>query len=135
MTDHHANVQVRVGSERSFGVVFACVFFIIGVWPFVFGGGDFRLVFLAIAVVFLALAFVAPNTLRVPNRLWFKLGMLLGAIVAPIVMALVYLTTFVPIGIAVRLLGKDLLSTKIDPELESYWIAREKQPGSMKQQF
>lgn len=135
MTDHHANVQVKVGSEKSFGIVFACVFFLVGMWPFVFGDGRVRFTFLAIAVVFLALAYLAPNTLRVPNRLWFKLGMLLGAIVAPIVMALVYVTTFVPIGVVVRLLGKDLLSTKIEPEVKSYWIAREKQPSSMKQQF
>lgn len=94
-----------------------------------------RLIPMVIAGVILALTVFAPATLKVPNRLWFKLGMLLGAIVAPIVMFLVFVTTFVPFGLVTRLLGKDLLSQKLDSSSDSYWIVREVQPGSMKQQF
>lgn len=135
MDDHRANVAVEVGSERSFGIVFALVFTIIGLWPLWSGSGSVRLVPLLIAGVILGIAFVAPHLLRTPNRLWFKFGMLLGAIVAPIVMALVFVTTFVPIGLVMRLLGKDLLSLRQDRDAESYWIKREEQPRSMKYQF
>ncbi len=134
MADHHANVDVEIGSERGFGYVFTAVFLIIALWP-VWGGGQVRWIALAIAAVILALTLFAPQTLRVPNRLWFKFGMLLGAIVAPIVMFLVFITTFVPFGLVVRILGKDLLSTKTDSSMQSYWVNRTDQPGSMKQQF
>ncbi len=134
VSDHHANVEVEIGSERGFGYVFTAVFVIVAVWP-LWGGGSPRWILLAIAAVILGLAVFLPSSLRVPNRLWFKFGMLLGAIVAPIVMFLVFLTTFVPFGLVMRLIGKDLLSTKIDKEKESYWVERTEQPGSMRQQF
>ena len=123
-----------MGSARNFGVVFAVVFTILGFWPLI-RGGDMRPVLVLIAVVFLALAYLAPNVLRIPNRLWFRFGLLLGAVVAPIVMALVYVTTFVPLGLTMRLLGKDLLNKKLDRAASSYWIERSDPPQSMKNQF
>lgn len=134
MADFHANVPVQNGSERSFGIVFAVVFGLIGLWPLLSGGGV-RLLFLLIAAVFLVLAFAAPAVLRGPNRLWFRFGMFLGAIVAPLVMALTFLAAFVPMGLLLRLRGKDLLALKLEPEAESYWIEREAPPNSMKRQF
>ncbi len=134
MSDHHANVDVEIGSERGFGFVFTAVFLIIALWP-VFGGGSPRWILLAIAGIILALTFLAPQVLAKPNRLWFKFGMLLGAIVAPVVMFLVFITTFVPFGLVARLLGKDLLSERLDSSADSYWVVRKDQPGSMKQQF
>lgn len=128
------NVDVKMGSERNFGIVFACVSAIIALAP-VINGGSPRLIFLALAVAFAAVAFLAPRLLRGPNRLWFRFGMLLGAIVAPIVMTLVYMTTFVPIGLGLRLSGKDLLSLRSDPQAGSYWIDRRDAPRSMKLQY
>lgn len=134
MSDHQANVDVEIGSERGFGFVFTAVFLIIALWP-LWGGGSVRWIPLVIAGAILAATFLAPQVLTKPNRLWFKFGMLLGAIVAPIVMFLVFITTFVPFGLVARLLGKDLLSEKLDSSAESYWVVRKDQPGSMKQQF
>ncbi|NVO57764.1 hypothetical protein HW561_18350 [Rhodobacteraceae bacterium B1Z28] len=134
MSDHHSNVDVEIGSERGFGFVFTAVFLIIALWP-LWGGGTVRWIPLAIAATILALSLLAPQTLTTPNRLWFKFGMLLGAVVAPIVMFLVFITTFVPFGVVARLFGKDLLSEKLDSSAKSYWIDRKDQPGSMKQQF
>ena len=85
--------------------------------------------------IFLFLAFIAPNTLSLPNKLWFKFGMLLGSIIAPIVMALVYFLTVLPTGLIMRLFGKDLLNRKLDKNAKSYWIERTEQMGSMKNQF
>ena len=78
---------------------------------------------------------MAPNVLALPNKLWFKLGLALGAIVAPVVMALVYFTTVVPIGLIMRLMGKDMLRQKLDKNAKSYWIVRDLPMGSMRDQF
>ena len=95
----------------------------------------FRLWALIASVAFLLLAFIAPKTLAIPNKLWFKFGILLGSIIAPIVMALIYFLTVLPIGLIMRLLGKDLLRQKIDKNAKSYWIGRREPMGSMKNQF
>jgi hypothetical protein len=85
--------------------------------------------------VFLALAYLKPQILSIPNRLWFKLGLGLGAFVAPVIMVLIYFTTVVPIGLLMRLMGKDLLKQKLDRNVKSYWIERSEPIGSMKDQF
>ena len=81
------------------------------------------------------LALLAPRALSSPNKLWFKFGLLLGSIVAPIVMALIYFVTILPTGLIMRLLGKDLLKPKLDKNAKSYWIERTEPVGSMKNQF
>jgi hypothetical protein len=132
-----ARSEVAQGSERGFGVVFAVVFAIIGFWPLLSGAG-FRTWSLVIAAGFLAAAFVAPRLLAPLNRLWFRFGMLLGHIVSPVVMAIIFYLTVLPTGLAMRLLGKDLLRLRFDPEAESYWIHRDPPgpaPDSLKQQF
>ena len=128
------NFIVKRGSERSFGIVFAIVFLLIGIYPLT-DGSEIRLWSLIIALIFFMLAYVAPQYLSVPNKLWFKLGFLLGAVVSPIVMALVYYSTVAPIGMFMKLLGKDLLNKKIDSSAKTYWIERDQPVGSMKHQF
>jgi len=88
-----------------------------------------------VSAVFLLLAFVAPQVLELPNKLWFKFGILLGSIIAPVVMALVYFSTVLPTGLIMRLLGKDILKQKLDKNAKSYWIERSEPIGSMKNQF
>ncbi|WP_095641093.1 SxtJ family membrane protein [Paracoccus salipaludis] len=130
----HGNVDVKMGSERNFGFVFAAVSAIIALAP-LFRGHPPRVSFLILALAFAAVAIFAPGLLRWPNRLWFRFGMLLGAIVAPIVMTLVYVLTFLPMGLGLRLMGKDLLSLRTDPQASSYWINRSDPPKSMKLQY
>jgi hypothetical protein len=121
-------------SDKSFGIVFSIVFLIIALYPLV-SSEQVRLWALAISIVFFFLAFAAPKILTLPNKLWFKFGILLGSIIAPIVMALVYFITVLPTGLIMRLLGKDLLKQKLDKNAKSYWIERGKPMGSMKNQF
>lgn len=128
------NVETRMGSERNFGTVFAAVSAIIAFAP-LFRGASIRPVFLMLALAFAAAALFAPRLLRGPNRLWFRFGLLLGAIVAPVVMTLVYLLTFLPLGLGLRLMGKDLLSLRADPQAGSYWIDRTDPPKSMKLRY
>lgn len=134
MSEHDAIVKVKLGSERNFGIVIGCVLAIIAFWP-LFHGGAVRLVWLAPAVLTVAAGLFVPRWLYWPNRVWFRFGLLLGAVIAPIVMFLVYLTTFVPMGTMLRVLGKDLLSLHPDPKATSYWIVREQKPQSMTRQF
>lgn len=134
MSEFKSHVEVNMGSEKGFGIVFAIVFSLIGLYPLLHGE-SVRLWALVVTLVLLVLAFLAPKTLSAPNKLWFKLGMVLGAIVAPIVMALVYFTTVAPIGLMIRLTGKDLLREKLDRHASSYWIERDQSVGSMKDQF
>ena len=121
-------------SEKSFGVVFSVVFLIISLYPLT-NSKSVYIWTLIVSAVFLLLAFVAPKVLTRPNRLWFKFGILLGSVIAPVVMTLVYFATVLPIGLIMRLLGKDLLKQKLDKNAKSYWIERREPMGSMKNQF
>ncbi len=134
MSEYKQYIEVESGSEKNFGIVFAVVFLLISLYPLV-DNKDVHLWSLIISLIFFLLAYVAPKVLSVPNKLWFKLGMALGAVVAPVVMALVYFSTVVPIGLIMRLMGKDLLRQKLDKNTKSYWIERNEPMGSMKNQF
>ena len=137
MIDNQEYSSVEVGSARSFGIVFSVVFALVGVFPLL-GGGSVRTWSLAIAVGFLVVAFVAPRVLRPLNSLWFKFGMLLGRVINPLVMLIIYVLTIIPIGLLLRAFGKDLLLKRFEPEAPSYWIDRTPAgptPESMKDQF
>ena len=131
ITNHVSNEQ---SSEKSFGVVFSIVFFIVALYPLINSEG-LRIWALVVSATFLLLAYVAPKILSLPNKLWFKFGLLIGSIVAPIVMTLVYFVTVLPTGLIMCLLGKDLLKQKLDKNAKSYWIQRKERMGSMKNQF
>ena len=119
---------VEGSSNRSFGIVFAVVFLIIAAWPLVFGSGALRWWAAAVAAVFGVLAFVAPAVLAAPNRAWMKLGLLLGRIVSPIVLGLLFYIVFTPMGWALRAMGKDPMRLRRDASASTYWIER-KPPG------
>ncbi len=136
MSDVSAHTEVEMGSERSFGIVFAVVFAIIAFWSVIFHGGPVRLWALAVAAVFLVLAFVAPQVLKPLNRLWFKFGMLLSKIIGPIAMGLIFFITVTPIGLIRRRKNPDPLNQELDPNAESYWVIRDTEmPSSMRKQF
>lgn len=148
-TGHHElsarHDDVKMGSERGFGIVFAVVFSIIALWPtFTLRAlpkvdlAATRLWAIALAALFLAAGLLAPAVLKPLNRLWFKLGLLLARIMNPIIMGLLFYGVFTPFGLVMRLFGKDLLRLKLDREAPSYWIRRTP-PGptgeSMRNQF
>ncbi|WP_425045814.1 SxtJ family membrane protein [Primorskyibacter sp. S87] len=129
-----ATIDVKMGSERSFGFVFAAVFAIIAIYP-VLHGNPLRVWALGISAVFLAITFLRPQVFATPNRLWFKFGLLLGAIVSPIVMAGVFFLVVTPIGLVMSLFRKDPLGTHPDPEAQSYWVQRETPLQPFQRQF
>ena len=134
MSEKISYIQTEQSSEKSFGVVFSIVFLIVALYPLI-NSESLRIWALVVSIIFFLLAFLAPKILVLPNKLWFKFGLLIGSIVAPIVMAFVYFVTVLPTGLIMRLLGKDLLKQKLNKNAKSYWIKRSEPMGTMKNQF
>jgi hypothetical protein len=129
--------QVEGSSNRSFGLVFAAVFAIVGLFPLAFGGGVRTWALLA-GAGFAAVALARPALLAPLNRLWLKLGLLLHRVVSPIMLGIMFFAVVTPIGLLMRALGKDPLRLKRDRSADSYWIPREPPgptPESLKDQF
>ena len=127
--------KIKMGSNRGFGIVFFIVFLVISFWSF---RGDFnqvKIIPLVISFIFLALGIINSKILTPLNKLWFKFGLLLGAIVAPVIMGFIFFIVVTPIGLLMRLFGKDLLRKKFNKSVKSYWIKRDKKLGTMRQQF
>ena len=134
MSESTNHIPIEQSSPKSFGIVFSIVFLIVALYPLINSEG-LRIWALVVSIIFFLLAFLAPKILVLPNKLWFKFGLLIGSIVAPIVMAFVYFVTVLPTGLIMRLLGKDLLKQKLDKNAKSYWVKRSEPMGSMKNQF
>lgn len=120
-------------SNRSFGIIFFIVFLLISVWP-IMDGQAFRVWSLVISLIFLILGILNSKILTPLNLAWIKLGEILGRFIAPVVMAVIYFLIVTPIGLFMRIIGKDLLNLKFSQN-SSYWIKREKNLGPMKRQF
>jgi hypothetical protein len=114
----------KQGSDRSFGYVFAVVFALIGLFP-LWRLDAPRWWSLAIAAAFALVAVLYPQALHPLNRGWLAFGRLLHRIVSPLVMGAVYYLAVLPTGLIMRLRGRDLLSLRRRPDLQSYWIERE----------
>ena len=126
--------KIKMNSNRNFGLVFFIIFLILGLWP-ITNAEEIRIWLVLLAFIFLILGIMESKFLSPLNRLWFKFGMMLGAIVAPIVMGAIFFLVVTPIGIVMSIIGKDLLNKKHDKKKETYWIKRIKPTGSMKRQF
>ena len=125
--------DVKIGSNRSFGIVFFLVFFLISLYPLL-DDGYIRLWSLIISIIFLCLGLINSNLLNPLNRLWFKFGLILGRIISPIIMGLIFFLVVTPIGVFMRLLNKDLLNLKMSKN-RTYWIKKSGPKSKMKNQF
>jgi hypothetical protein len=125
--------NIKIGSNKSFGIVFFIVFFIISTYPLI-DGGALKIWSLGISVVFLILGILNSKILTPLNKLWFKFGILLGKIVSPVVMAFVFFGVVTPIALIMKIFKKDLLNMKKNKNL-SYWIAKSGPKSKMKNQF
>ncbi len=132
--DNRQNTKVKPSSERGFGIVFSIFFFIIGIYTY-FNGNNFSLYFFLVSIVFLIFAIFFSKYLRTLNILWFKFGILLNSIISPFVMLLIFFCVFLPIGIIMKFIKKDLINIKSDKMLNSYWQNKEDNENNMKKQF
>ena len=125
--------DVKIGSNRSFGIVFFVVFLLIAIYPLI-NGDELRLWFLSISIIFLFLGLINSKILNPFNKLWFKFGIFLGKIVSPLVMGIIFFLVVTPIGLLMRLLNKDLLNLRFNNN-GSYWIEKTEPKSKMKNQF
>jgi hypothetical protein len=129
--------EVKGSSDRNFGYVLGAVFVLIALWPLLQRQPP-RWWSIGIAAAFLLLALVKPAFLAVPNRLWTRLGVVLGKVVSPIALGILFYGVLTPIGVVMRLIGRDPLRLKLDSSTNSYWITRDPPgppPNSMTNQF
>jgi hypothetical protein len=129
--------QPSLGSERSFGFLFAAVFTAIGLWPLT-NGSTVRIWPLCLAAFLVLSALFAPWLLRPLNEWWFRFGLGLGKVVTPVVMGILFYLTITPLALLMRALGKDPLRLKRDVAAPTYWLPRSPagpQRGSLRDQF
>ena len=125
--------DVKISSNRSFGIVFFVVFLLIALYPLI-NSGEIRIWSVLISIIFLILGLLNSKILAPLNKLWFKLGIFLGKIISPIIMGIIFFLVVTPIGLLMRLLGKDLINLKYNNN-KSYWIEKKGPKSKMKNQF
>lgn len=130
--------EIVSSSDRSFGLVFAGFFVVLALWRWWNGWTPWGYSWLGLAAAFAALAVIAPAILAPLNRFWIKLGLLMNRVVSPLMLAMLFFVVVTPIGLIMRLIGKDLLRLRHEPGARSYWIERDPPgppPDTMKNQF
>tara|TARA_B100000214_G_scaffold370149_1_gene344339 strand:- start:482 stop:868 length:387 start_codon:yes stop_codon:yes gene_type:complete len=125
--------EIKLPTNRNFGIVFAVVFLIISFWPLL-NGDAIRNWSLLVSIIFFILALINSKILTPLNKIWFKFGIFLGKIVSPIVMSIIFFLVITPTGFFMKLIGKDLLRLK-KKDRDTYWINKDKNSGSMRRQF
>ena len=127
------NKEIKLPSNKNFGIVFFIVFLIVSLYPLV-NSDNIRIWSLIISIIFLALGLLNSKILTPFNKLWFEFGILLGKIVSPLVMGIIFFLVVTPIGLILRLFGKDVLNLKYNKS-QSYWIEKNGTKSKMKNQF
>ena len=125
--------KIKLPTNRNFGIVFSVVFLLIALWPLL-KQNDVRIWSLIISIIFLILGLLNSNILLPLNKFWLRFGILLGNIVAPIVMGIVYFLVVTPTGLIMRMLRKDLLNLKKNNK-NTYWIDKDNSNSNLKNQF
>jgi TRAP-type uncharacterized transport system fused permease subunit len=125
--------DIKISSNRSFGIVFFVVFLLIALYPLT-NGGEIRIWSAITSLIFLVSGLLNSKFLTPFNKLWFRFGIFLGKIISPVIMGIIFFLVVTPIGLIMRLLGKDVLNLKYS-ENKSYWIEKDGPESKMKNQF
>ena len=125
--------DIKISSNRSFGIVFFVVFLLVSFFSLI-NEENIRYWSLYISLIFLILGLINSKILSPLNKIWFKFGIFLGKIISPIVMGIIFFLVVTPIGILMRILKKDLLNLKFNKD-RSYWIEKTEPKSKMKNQF
>ena len=132
--DSKFNNNIKISSNRSFGIVFFIVFLFIALYPITYSE-DIRIWSLIISFIFIILGLLNSKILTPLNKLWFKFGVILGKIISPIIMGIIFFLVVTPIGLIMKVLGKDLLRLKYNKKDNTYWIEKNGPKSKMKNQF
>ena len=125
--------EIKISSNRNFGVVFFVVFFLIALYPLTYDEG-IRTWSIIISLFFLILGLLNSKILNPLNKLWFKFGIILGRIISPLIMGIIFFLVVTPTGLIMRLLRKDILNLRYNKD-KSYWIKKNEKKNNMKNQF
>ena len=125
--------DIKISSNRSFGIVFFIVFILIAFYPLI-NQGEVRIWSVLVSLFFLIFGIINSKILTPLNKIWFKFGVFLGKMISPIVMGLIFFLVVTPIGFLMRMLKKDILNLKFN-ESNSYWIEKTDPKSKMKNQF
>ena len=125
--------DIKIGSNRSFGVVFFVVFLLIGLWP-ILKGNEIRIWSIVISLIFLTLGILNSKILTPFNKVWFRFGIFLGNFISPIIMGIVFFLVVTPTGLIMKLFRKDLINLRKNNS-STYWIEKKDIKSSMKNQF
>ena len=125
--------EVKIGSNKSFGIVFSIIFFIIAIFP-ILSNDNIRVWSLVISLIFLVLGLINSKLLSPLNKIWFKFGLILSKVVSPVIMGIIFFLVVTPIGILIKILKKDLLNLKYNNK-NTYWIEKKDSESTMKNQF
>ena len=125
--------KIKIGSNRSFGVVFFIVFLVVALLPLL-NGNSIRIWSIILSLIFLILGLLNSNILSPLNRIWFMFGIILGGIVSPIIMGLVFFLVVTPTSLILKLFKKDILNLKKN-DSKTYWIMKLDKKSKMKNQF
>ena len=125
--------DIKLGSNRSFGIVFFIVFLLVSLYPLL-NNEYIKIWSLIISLIFLALGLLNSKFLTPINKIWFKFGLFLGKLISPLIMGIIFFLIVTPIGLLMRILGKDLLNLKFNSK-KSYWIEKDSIKSKMKNQF
>ena len=127
------NTEIKIGSNKSFGIVFFIVFLLIAIYPLI-NNGELRIWSLVVAIIFFILGLVNSKVLTPLNKLWFKFGLLLGKVISPLIMGIIFFLVVTPTALIMRIIGKDLLNLKFNNK-KTYWIEKTGPKSKMKNQF
>ena len=127
------NTEIKIGSNKSFGIVFFIVFLLIAIYPLI-NNDELRIWSLVVSIIFLILGLINSKVLTPLNKLWFKFGLLLGKVVSPLIMGIIFFLVVTPTALIMRIIGKDLLNLKFNNK-KSYWIEKTGPKSKMKNQF
>ena len=125
--------KIKLPSNRNFGIVFSIVFLIIAIWP-ILNQNEIRIWYIIISLIFLILGLINSKFLSPLNKAWFKFGLILGSLIAPIVMGIVFFLVVTPTGLIMKALGKDLLGLKRNKN-NTYWLEKDNSNNNLKNQF
>ena len=126
--------NLKLPSNRNFGIVFFIFFFILSLWPLLNNGEILKLP-LILSIIFLLLGIFNSKILTPLNRMWMKFGLLLGSIISPIVMGIIFFGIITPTGFILRIFKKDILMLKKNQKNNNYWIDKDNSNNDMKNQF
>ena len=130
----NSNIEIKIGSEKNFGLVFSIFFALISFLPIYFGN-EVNFYTLILSLILLSFTLFFPKIFTLPNYYWFKFGILLGKLISPIILLILYIIVFLPFGIIFKIRGINLLDKNFDSGKKSYWRKRINQPENMENQF